>query len=426
MIQTAGGSLVAVQNLAVAGLVGLAVGVEREWSARAAPAVRFAGVRTFLLLGLLGGLSGWLHGSGRENLALLLLGGGLLLPIASYWVAAFRNADSVDATTTAAALLVAGLSVLAGLGEIRIAGGAAAIIAVVLAEKGRLHGAVARIGGDELRAALHFAVLALVVMPLLPARSYGPLGGINPRSLWFVVLLFSGLNFAGYVARRVVGPGRGYGLAGILGGMISSTAVTLNFSRRSAGEAALSTPLAVGVIGACTVLLPRVTLVSLVLAPRVGAMLGPVLAAPFLAGCAMTGWGMLRRRPRQPEPIDPDRNPLRLASAIQMTIAFQLVLLAVEWTRVSWGSPGVIASAAFLGLTDVDALTLAMSRLGSGPEMVQLAAVAITVGILANTGLKMGLCLALGRGRYRGLALAGLAVLLLTTAASLLIAMRVW
>lgn len=417
--------LTTVQQLAVATLLGLAVGIEREWSGHATgPTPRFAGTRTFLLLGLVSGIAGWLLVGGQAPLALTLLGACMALILAAYLVTARAGGDAVEATTEVAGLTVIGLAALAGAGEVRLASGAAALVVLVLAEKGTVRRLVPRIGEQEMRAAMHFAVLALVVLPLLPDRSFGPLGGIRPRSLWIVVLLLSGLDFAGYVARRIVGPARGYGLAGLLGGLVSSTAVTLNFSRRSRDEPALSGPLALGVVGACTVLLPRVLLVSVAVAPAVATRLLPLVAAPLVAGVLMTGWGLLRQKATTASDTDGLRNPLRLGAAIQMALLFQAVLMAVEFVRMTWGATGLLASGALLGLTDTDALTLAMSRMGREGGAAGLAAAVICVGILSNTVVKLGLSLALGGPRFRRLAGAGLAVLLLATAVSLAVAWR--
>jgi uncharacterized membrane protein (DUF4010 family) len=210
--------------ISVATLAGLGIGFEREWSGHASGRLRrFAGVRTFMLLGLLSGIAGC-----RVSVSL---------------------------------------------------------VAVVLAlgEKARVRAFVARIDDAEMRPAVQFALLALVVLPLLPAGSYGPLGGVRPRQLWSVVLLFSGLDFIGYVARRVVGPAIGCGLTGLLGGLVSSTALTLDFSRRSrTAVTSLATPLALGVVAACTVLLPRVAVITAILEPRVAVALVPYLVPPFV------------------------------------------------------------------------------------------------------------------------------------------------
>src|SRR5262245_13965264 len=211
----------------------MAVGVEREWSGLApGPKPASAGVRPFFLLGGTGGVAGWLLDNGDSAVAasLLLICGALV--VAAYVMAARRSAEAIDGTTETAAMLVLGLGVMAGLGYLRLTSGAAAVVVVALREKEAIRSFVQRIGEEEMRAALQFAVLALVVLPLLPEGPVGPWGGIRPRGLWMVVLIFSGINFLGYLARRALGDRQGYQAMGALGGLVSSTAVTLSFSRQ--------------------------------------------------------------------------------------------------------------------------------------------------------------------------------------------------
>jgi uncharacterized membrane protein (DUF4010 family) len=221
-----------VLRLGVAALGGLAVGVEREWSSsRGERAPRFAGVRTFLLLGLIGGLAADLHVRGETVAGALLLAAAAALVVAAYVMAA-RGGD-VDGTTEVAALLVLAVGMLAGLGQLALASALSAATALVLVEKTRIHSLVQAMQPQTLQAGARFAVLALVVLPLLPEGPFGPSPGIRPRELWALVLLFSGLSFAGFIALRLAGPGRGHGVAGLLGGLISSTVVALTFARES-------------------------------------------------------------------------------------------------------------------------------------------------------------------------------------------------
>ena len=399
------------QHLAVAALAGLAVGTEREWSGHASgPDARFAGVRTFLLLGLLGGMAGWFALEGMQILSLALLLAGGALTVIAYSIAARRTPHSIDGTTEVAALLVLAIGTTAGLGYMSIASGVAAVIVLALAEKTRIHSLLAKMDEVELRAALQFAAMALVILPLLPQGPFGPWGGIRPRGLWMIVVIFSGINFLGYLARRVVGAGRGYGVTGLIGGVISSTAVTLDFARTSRTDARIGSSLAIGVVGACTVLLPRIAIMSVVLNPPVGRALLPYLLPGFVVGAIIVAIA-LRRSSGGASPPDQERNPLRLGSAIQMALLFQVALTASTIAAQSWGGRGVISSAVVLGLTDMDALTVAMNHLASSPDTVALAAKAIAIGVLTNTVFKAGVATVIGTGRFRWLALAGLGVL---------------
>ena len=406
-------------RLAIAGMIGLAAGLEREWSGHASgPDARFAGLRTFLLLGALGGIAGSLGAAGQPLVAAAIALSASALCVVGYGMAVHRPAATTDGTTEAAALIVVALGVIAGIGWIGLAAGAGAIVVLALSEKTRLHWLVRRLGEPELRAGLQFAVLAIVVLPLLPSGPYLGIIGVRPRALWAIVLLFSGLNFAGFVARRVAGAHRGYKITGALGGAISSTAVTLSFSRQSRRDADLSAALAGGVIAACTVLVPRVVLVSAVLNPRVSVQLLMILAPAFVIGIAFIALGWRTKDEPTTGAVEAPENPLRLAAAIRMTIAFQVGMTLIALVRQYWGLPGVFATAAALGLTDVDALTVSMSRQEALLD-ANIAARAIAVGILANTVMKLGIAVALGRSAFRRRTSVGLVALAAGTVAGL-------
>ena len=252
-----------------------------------------------------------------------------------------------------------------------------------------------------LRSGVRFAVMALVVLPLLPEGPYGPLGGVRPRELWALVLFFSGLSFAGYIARRLVGPGQGYLVTGLLGGLVSSTNVTFTFARTSRTDPAMDRALAFGAIAANAMLYPRVLVATAILNPAVVAPLHSVSRA---ARPRRRGGGRDRRAPvpgdGAPEVSPP--NPLQLTAALQMAVLFQVVLMVVyAGCESAGGQSGVFTSAAVLGLTDVDALTVSMARDVAETVSPAVAATAIAIGVLTNTGMKLGLALFFGSRRFR-------------------------
>lgn len=400
-------------RLAVAGLCGLAVGVEREWSGHATgPDARFAGVRTFLLLGTTGGIAGWLFETTGPALpaALLLASGGLI--VAAYVTAARRSARAIDGTTETAAVLVLGMGLLAGLGSLAVASGIAAVTVLALGEKETIRDFVKRIGREEMQAALQFAVLALVVLPLLPEGPFGPLGGIRPRALWMVILIFSAINFAGYVARRALGDSRGYLATGALGGLVSSTAVTLTFSRQSRIDEGDAPALAAGTVAACTVLVLRVLVVILVMNSALAPFAAFALWPMFVMGGVILLLAHRRLGDSKAQASAPEaHNPLRLGSAVVMAVGFQAVLMLLNLLQSRFGDPGVYASAALAGLTDMDALTFSMSRLAMDAAQIPVAARALVVGIIVNTLFKTAVALVLGGPSYRRRAVMGLLLL---------------
>jgi uncharacterized membrane protein (DUF4010 family) len=309
------------------------------------------------------------------------------------------------------------------MGSVRLASGIFALLTLLLVEKSRLHALVQRIDDVGLRSGVRFAVMALVILPLLPEGPYGPLGGIRPREIWALVLFFSGLSFAGYVARRVVGPGHGYLVTGLLGGLVSSTNVTFTFARTSQTDRAADRALAFGAVAANAMLYPRVLVATAILNTAVVRPLVPYLITPALIAALVAIVGA-RRSTETGAPDVSVRNPLQLAAALQMAVLFQAVLMAVYLVGNVWGQSGVFTSAAVLGLTDMDALTVSMARGVAATASPAVAATAIAVGVLANTAMKLGLAFVFGAARFRAIAGGALALMLVAMGGALLLLPR--
>lgn len=406
-----------VAGLIVAILGGAAVGVERQRSGHATgPGARLGGIRTFTLLGTLAGIAGQLIEAEYMTPAAFLIAGALGVIVASY-VRASKN--DIDATTEVAAIVVIGAGVLGGLGQLRLSAALTTLTVLLLAEKPRLHGMVARLDEPTMLAAARFAVMSAVILPLLPAGPFGPGPGFKPQELWMLVLLFSGISFVGYIAQRMSGDA-GYPLAGLLGGLVSSTSVTLTFARLSNAHPEQGAPLATGVVAASVVSLVRVgvavTVLNASLLPALGRYLAPLLVAALIA--LAIAWRLLRRSEAEtPEP----KNPLQLRNAIEMAVLFQVVLFGVFYLRQWIGDSGLMAGGFLLGLTDVDALTLSMTRSVSSGTSIEAASRAIAAGIVANSLLKAAIAAVIGHSRFRwqtgtaltGMAAAGAAALIL-------------
>lgn len=411
--------LVLVQHLAVAALIGLTVGTEREWSGpTSGPQRRFAGLRTFFLFGLLGGIAGVLIDVGSTLPGSVLLAAGAAFNIVAYARSVRGPEPSRDGTTEAAGLVVVALGALAGLGFLALAAGAAAVVVFALGEKQRLHWLVGRIGQEEMHAALQFLVLALVILPLLPTGPYESLWGFRPRVLWAMVLLLSAINFAGYIARRAVGPGRGYGLTGALAGLISSTALTLQFSRLSRAEPQHVRGLALGVLAACTILPLRVFLISLAVNPPV-ALQALYFVIPALLVSAGFAVLLLRDSESVEAAAEVPKSPLRLGTALQLAVAFELTFVVIGFAQVKWGASGLVGSSVVFGLADLDALTVTMNRLPGGSDVTRNAGLGIGIGMLVNTISKLVIAVVIGGRGFRRLAFAGLASTALALAAAL-------
>jgi uncharacterized membrane protein (DUF4010 family) len=406
-------------EILVAALGGAAIGVERQRSGHASgPRARFGGIRTFTLIGGVAGVSGWLITLNLTGIAIVLTAGAVALVVSGYFAASRKD---VDATTEVAALVAIGAGVAAGTGYLALASGVVAVTVLLLVEKSRLHALVGRVDDEEMRAAARFGVMAVVILPLLPEGPLGSLGGIRPRALWQLVLFFSGLSFAGYLARRIFGAGRGYPLAGLLGGLISSTNVTFTFARLSRREPTLAAPLAMGVIAACTMLFPRVMIAASVLNLSVARLLLPYLAAPFIIGAvALASWW--RRNDGAVQQPEQPANPLQVVPALQMAALFQVVLFITGGVGRAFGDSGLRVAGAVLGLTDVDALTISMTTTAASASGPAVAAQAIAIGILANCVMKLVIAVALGTPHFARTTATMLAVM----TAAILVAIALW
>jgi len=395
-------------GLAVAILGGAAVGVERQRSGHATgPDARLGGIRTFTLLGTIAGIAGLLIDAGHPIPASLLLAGGVAVIVAGYVRASSKD---IDATTEVAAIVVLGAGALGGLGFLRLSAALTTLTVLLLAEKPRLHGFVERLDEPTMLAAARFAVMSIVILPLLPEGPFGPGPGIKPRELWMLVLLFSGMSFVGYLAQRLSGAA-GYPLTGLLGGLVSSTSVTLTFARLSKAQPRQEGPLAVGAVAASTVLFFRVAIAVAVLNAALLPVLARYLAGPLIVAiiAVALAWRSLRGSKADAAAL---KNPLQLLSAVEMALLFQVVLFAVYYMRQWVGDAGLLVSGFVLGLTDVDALTLSMTRSVSTGTTIESACRAITVGIVANSIMKTAIAVFIGSRRFAwqtGLSLVGMA-----------------
>jgi len=398
------------QNLAIALALGLLIGTERGWHARAgAEGSRVAGIRTFALIGLLGALAALIA---RDTSWLVLP--GLFIALAAALIVAHVQSASAGhdygLTTVIAALVAFAVGALVMLGYPVPAAAAAVVTTLLLQLKPELHHWLEHLEARDLRAALKLLVISVVLLPLLPDRGFGPWQALNPYELWWLVVLIAGISFAGYAAVRVTGADRGLLLTGLFGGLVSSTAVTLNFARFVRDNAALRGLLAAGIVVAAVTMFPRmlieVAVVNRALLPQVALP----LAVMAVAG-ALAGWVLWRQRPRREKPAAMEfRNPLELTTAIQFATLLAAVTLAVHWLRAGFGDAGVYFIAAVSALGDVDAVTLSVARLAGDEGLApEIAARAIVLAALVNTAVKGVLAAVLSRGaltREIGLAFA--------------------
>jgi uncharacterized membrane protein (DUF4010 family) len=394
--------LLAASSLGAALAVGLLVGLERGWRQRALPdGRRVAGLRTFALIGLLGGLLG-LHPTSSWPAAAGLVGVALLFAVA-FGRASAASGD-LSITTAVAGLVTYALGALAVQGHALLALGAAAVVALLLDMKSELHSRVRRIESAELNAILQLGVLTAAVLPLLPDAGYGPWGALNPFRLWLAVVLIAALSLAGHVAVRLRGPQQGLLWTGLVGGVASSTAATLALARTARANPALARPAAAAIVAASGVMFLRMAVVIGLLQPRLSPRLGGYLLLLGAASFAAAAWQW--RRLAEPAPpagvVAADAKVFDLTTALGFGLALAAVALLVRFAKEGLGAAGVYGVAFASGLADVDAILISTIQLGAQGEVPLAVAVnAIGLAVLANMLAKCAMAWSIG-GRATG------------------------
>lgn len=385
------------RNLLVAISIGALIGVERERRHAHEPS-SLGGIRTFTLLGMAGALGTWLS---QELGSLLLLGvtalvtGSLL--VASY-LSGTRRDPAAGATTEVAGLVtfLLGATTLAGHPEVAVV--LAVVTASLLALKAPLHDAVGKLSAEDIQAGLKLLFATFVILPVLPNTALDPWEALVPYKLWALVVLISAISMVGYVATRALGSRRGIPLTGLTAELVSSTALTVAFARRSKESPGLSRILGVGVLLSWAVMFVRVFIEALVVAPALVVDIGaPMLAtAAAAAVLAAVTWRKERAAEDGDNQVDL-ATPFSLGVAIRFAAFYAGVLLVVALARTYLDAGWMYAIAAVAGLTDVDAITLSMARLSlSDPEQTPLAVSAIVVAVASNTVVKAGMVWGMG------------------------------
>jgi len=396
--------LLVIRNFAIALAIGALVGLEREKKKELEGDIGVGGLRTFILIAMTGAVGGWLSqvvGSPWILVAALLaVAAGV---VAGYAIQGLRNPRFYGMTTEVAAVVVCLLGSVCLLGYPEVAIALGITTSAVLAFKEPLHRLVARIGTEDIYAGVKLLIASFIVLPLLPDRTVDPWGAINPYKLWLLVVLISAISLVGYVAVRWLGPERGTAVTGFFGGVVSSTAVTLTFAKQSRSEPHEASTFSLGILIAWLVMAVRiVVLVAIVDATLVPTILPPFIGAA-LATLAMAGlaWRQSVTEELAHAQEVPLKNPFSLTEAIKFALFFAAVLLVVRLVELYAPGRGFYAVAALAGLTDVDAITLSMTKYAGESGDARTAALAIAIGALSNTLVKGGYVVVLGAPELR-------------------------
>ena len=393
-----------VQAFATSLGIGLLIGMERERRVDSA-----AGLRTYALVCMLGCLFALLTEKTGGPWALIA---GLVVVALAMVASNFssRQEEQYRGFTSEAAIIVTyGLGAAVWFGYSTLAVMIAITTTILLYFKAELRRISERMTAKDINSMLQFAVLSLVILPILPNADFGPYNAINPRQVWWMVVLISGLALGGYMALRMIGARHGATLLGIFGGLASSTATTMMFSRHANSHADLVRMSALVILIANVMVMIRLGLVSGVVAPQLIVPIATVFACGILPGVVMAlyGWKILSAAGDLPMPEV--KNPTELRTAISFGLLYGIVLLASAWLQDIAGNKGLYIVAIASGLTDADASVLSTLRLFN-LELVSQgeAVIAVTLALGANLLFKIGLVISIGGGKLARHALPGL------------------
>lgn len=378
------------QRLGLAVAIGAAVGVERHWRERDEPeGARIAGIRTFTLIGMTGGIAGLLdQGLTPDSLSGLIVASFLIalsLVLLRFGLMEAQAEGSFSATTVIAGITTFGLGALAVIGDMAVASAAGAAMVAVLASREFLHAAIRRLTWVELRSAVVLLAMGFVLLPLIPADPYGPFGGVSPRSLVILVIMLASISFIGYVAVRLIGGGRGDLVAGAVGGLVSSTAATLAMARQSHNAGQAAGP-AAGAIAAGSVSLVRTGLLLLALAPALAErlMFGLLVAGALMMAVAVS----LVARSKGASEADPPANPFELLQMLKMALLITAIAFIARAASQIFGDAGLYAVSGLTALADVDAMIVTVADMLPALPL-DVATNAVGIAVVCNMAAKV-------------------------------------
>ncbi|MEO5957978.1 MAG: MgtC/SapB family protein [Opitutaceae bacterium] len=381
-------------RLGIALGLGLLVGLQRQRTD-----ARLAGFRTFPLVTLFGALcgllaaehGGWVVAGGMGALALVIVGGNLPL------LQAGGERPGVTTEVTMLVMFALGVYLMAGSKAVAIA--TCGAVVVLLHLKRQMHSLAQKIGDRDFAAIVQFALISLVILPVLPNRVFGPFDVLNPFKIWLMVVLIVGLSLGGYVAYKLIGERAGAWANGVLGGLISSTATTVSLARRSKAAPGNPEIAAFVILIASAIVFVRVAILIGATTPQFLRAAAVPLGAMF-AVLALLGWTNLRNRGDGPSAMAEPGNPTELKPALLFGALYAVVLLAVAAGNQYFGQQGLFVAAAISGLTDMDAITLSVSQLVNRHEIAAGTGWrVILVAAMANLAFKAATVAVLGERR---------------------------
>jgi len=392
-------AVLVLRNLALATMAGFIVGFEREWTQTSEKRQHtFAGARTFALIGMTGGLAGLLDDGALIVAAAFAVIGALT--IVGYWVEA-KEAPGRGGTTEIAIFATLLLGVAAGRGALLLAAAGAVAIAGLLSLKPFVNQWARSLTAREIHATLRFLAISVLILPVLPDESFGPYGALNPRALWLMVVLISGLSFLGYWLVRFLGAGRGVLVTGIVGGLASSTATTLSLAKFARDRQSAPPAVAAGIIAANVVMLARIGVILAALSPATLTVAAPPLVGAGLVGAAIA-LAIWRTAPKDGGGEVSLGNPFEIKPALYFVTLIGLISVLSAYGADKFGDAGIYAIGFISGFADADPMTLAAGRqAATGSLLPDIATGAVLLAIISNIITKAVMTLSIG-GRATG------------------------
>lgn len=380
--------------------IGFLIGLEREYASRPAETEIFAGVRTFVFVVLFGFLVTFLSIFFTHWIVIGGLIATSIIVAMYYWVSA--NRGRVGGTTEFATLIAFTLGCTTFLGFVEASLALTVVVMVILSLKLKLQNIIGQITSTEMYAFIKFVVLVLLIFPFLPDQTIDPFNVFNPRELGWIIILISGIGLVGYLLMKFFGGDKGILLTGIMGGLVSSTVVTWVFSKKSKENPELSKNCAVAILAASTIMVIRVFAWVYIFNEALLPGLALPLALILLAGLGTAIYFHKRRRSTAKSETDfPLGEPLNLRGAILFGVLYTVILFMVSYANTRFGAKGIYLTTAIAGLTDINAITISVTKLAGDTIEFLTAQNAILLATLSNTVVKIGIALWAGSKKLR-------------------------
>jgi uncharacterized membrane protein (DUF4010 family) len=377
--------------------IGALIGIERE--RKQINKSEFAGIRTFILIALFGILSVNINEFYPNFLVISFL--GLIVLVGLSYMISTRETGDIGITTEVVALLTFILGALCYTDEgIRIAPIFAIIITALLATKSYIHKFVRKISEKELINTLKFLIIAFVILPLLPDQTIGPLAVFNPYQIWLVVVFISAISYAGYILMKLIGAERGLGITGVIGGLVSSTAVTTAMASRVKESEFIIRAAVFATVVASSMMFLRILFEVLVINPDLISLLMVPMLSMGILGIVL---GILAWKTTKVKEVGEEikfKNPFSLRPALIFGILFLIILFMSKIADIYFGSSGLYVASVISGIADVDAITISMALLAKTTVSQEVAVTAITIAAISNTVMKFSIAFFIGTRRF--------------------------